>query len=304
MGYDASARIAPVSGSRTTAEAPFACDSVDDPRELALGRVLDRGPEREGERRALVPLGGGVAALARPRRVRALGRVAEERDARRLAAHVGVEAVLEPREALVVGADVAERGRGERALGIAARRLGHELDAGEALLGDERLHARGDSVAHAPGDPDEVLVRALELPGELLRRVLEERREEGGLLSRVGDVRRDREHGFDAGVDREVGAVGVLDDAAPRGEIDGALLLAGGPPRELVLPQDLQVDETHEEDEDPEADAREHEKGAAVRARGGAQGAALAGAGVWGGAAGGQAAGNRGRARAPRPSRG
>ena len=87
---------------------PFRVRLGHDLCELAFGRVLDGGPEREGERRSLVALGRGVAAPARPRRVRTLCRVAEKRDAGRLAAHVGVEAIFEARETLVVGADVAQ----------------------------------------------------------------------------------------------------------------------------------------------------------------------------------------------------
>ena len=137
-GHDASARTAPVAGSRTIAEAPFGWTSAATRCELALGRVLDRGAQREAEGRSLDAFGGGLAAGPRAHRVRALRRVLQERDRDGPAAHLRVVPVLEAAEAVVVRPDVAEDGRGERPLGVAARRLGHERDARQPLLGRER----------------------------------------------------------------------------------------------------------------------------------------------------------------------
>ena len=266
--------------------------------ELALDRVLDGRPEREGQPGALEALARRFAALARPRRVGPLGGVAQERHARGLAAHVGVEAIFEAREALVVGSHVSEHGGRESSLGIAPRRLGHELDTRKALFGDEAAHARRDRIAHAARQPDEVAILARELLGELLGGVLEERREQRGLLLGIGHVGGDREHRLGAGVHRQERALSIADDAASRGELDGALLLPAGAALELVAPDDLQVHEPHEENEDPETDPGEQEESPAVRARRGAQGGASPDGRVDGRTATSLRAGARGEARA------
>ena len=112
--------------------------------------------------------------------------------------------------------------------------------------------------------------------------MLEERREQRGLLLGIRHVGRDREDRVGARVHRQKRAVRVLDDAAPRGELDRTFLLPSGAALELVPPEHLQVHEPHEKNEDPETDPREQEKGPAVRTRCGAQGRAFPGAGAGG----------------------
>ena len=112
-----------------------------DTGELALGRVLDRGAQREPQRRALDALGGRFAAGAGAHGVRALRGVLQERHGHGLAAHVRVVAELEAAQPAIVRPDVAEDGRGERPLGIAARGLGHERDSRQPLLRRERADA-------------------------------------------------------------------------------------------------------------------------------------------------------------------
>ncbi len=61
--------------------------------------------------------------------------------------------------------------------------------------------------------------------------------------SLVGDLRRYREDGVHHHRHGQLAAVAVVDDAPPRRNLDGALLLALRPLREVAVAEHLQVDQ-------------------------------------------------------------
>ena len=225
--------------------------------ELALGDRLQRRVERE------------VDVAARHRRGRRqVGRhgharlgVAQHGAPPRLAGDHLLVHRLEPAQAVIVGADVAEHLGCGVAQRVVALRLLEEVDAGELEIA-HRARLRRIELAR---EPDELAVA-----GELARELRAVAAEDPGERRRgalgVLDLARHREGRLHLDRDRELAPARVVDRAARRVELDHPLLLALGAPGELVVAQHLEVVEPRADRHDPERDdADQHEQAAPHR---------------------------------------
>ena len=131
---------------------------LPDPGERLLGLVLDVGVERELDVRP-PPRAGDVAQLDRVAQ-----RVLDELALAVGAAQPAVELVLEPRQALPVGPDVAEQLRGHPRARVVALELRQEVDA----LDLEPARPVGAAGGHVAREVDEAGVPAGELAQQLV----------------------------------------------------------------------------------------------------------------------------------------
>ena len=227
---------------------PVLADLVED----LLGVVLDVRVERQPDLLA----GHGALDLAQLDRV--AERVADQLPLAVLAAQLPVELVLEPRQAVALGADVAEQLRRHPVARVVAAVLGDELEPVDA----EALGALRAAGGHAVRDVDEAGVAAGELLQQRVLRLAQHLRELRGRGGGVLDQVRGRGDRLRRLRDRELGAVDVGDRAAPGGDDDVGLLLGRGRALERVGLDDAEPagagagEQDHaEEDREEQADA-------------------------------------------------
>ena len=138
------------------------------------------------------------------------------------AAQLLVEPVLEPGQAVAVGADVAEQLRGHPVARVVAAVLGDELQPGDARASAPRSARRGGDAAR---QVDEAGVAAGELAQDPVLGLAEHRGELARRVGRVLDQVRGRGDRLRRLGDGELDAVDVGDRAAPGGDVDVGLLL-------------------------------------------------------------------------------
>ena len=204
-------------GSMTIAVAPLGFHSCADLGEHLLGLVLDVGVERQAQ----VLAGLGRLDLGQLDRL-AEGVLLEPALAVDAAEHL-VLRVLQPRQALVVGADGAQQLRGHPLARVLAAELGDELEP----LDLERLDLAAARGGHVAGDVDEAGVAARELAQDLVLGLAEQPGDlRGDLRGVLDEVRRGGDRHRRLG-DGELGARAIGDRAAARGHDQVGLLLGG-----------------------------------------------------------------------------
>ena len=180
-----------------------------------------------------------------------------------------VEFLFKAAEAIVVDAHVTQSLRGELVVRVEALKLFLEVDA----LHIEGSDAGRDAGGNAARDPGEIAA-GIQAGGDLIRRgsrVLGIDVHDGGKSARggrfVGDLAGIGVDGVYKDGHRQLAHVAVIQDAAPRGYLKGALLLLCCALDEVLMAHDLKPEEApgdsagpNEEDEADEPEARPHER--------------------------------------------
>ena len=221
-----------------------------DVREHLLGLVLDRLVDRERD------LGAGLGRARLAQLDRLAERVLDQAALAVAAAQLGVERVLEPRQAGALGADAADQLGGEEVARVGAAVLGDELEPLDLHPLDAPRADRG----HAVGEVGEAGVAARELLEELALGRAQGARELGGDLGRVLDQVRRHGDGRRGLGDGELDPVAVGDRAALGGDGDLRGLLGRGDLAQRVgahhpEPAGAQAGEREHGEEDREEEA-------------------------------------------------